>query len=80
MRVAEAGVEARVLAVRPYAGQLEVEAAILPQAIPDGLEVPATIRAVAPLELELAPGKAVFLTAKPEEAFVFPCRDKVCRA
>jgi iron(III) transport system ATP-binding protein len=80
VRVAEAGVEARVLAVRPYAGQLEVEAAILPQAIPDGLEIPEIIRAVAPLQLELAPGMPVFLTAKPEEAFVFPCRDRVCRS
>jgi iron(III) transport system ATP-binding protein len=81
VRVAETGVQARVLAVRPYAGQLEVEAAILPQAIPhDGLEVPATIRAIAPLEAELTPGMAVFLTAKPEEAFVFPCRDGVCRS
>ena len=81
VRVAEAGVEARVLAVRPYAGQLEVEAAILPQAIPpNGLEVPATVRAIAPLQAELTPGMAVFLTAKPEEAFVFPCRDRVCRS
>ena len=80
VRVAEAGVEARVLAARPYAGQLEVEAEILPQAIPEGLEVPAMIRAVAPLGMELKPGTSIFLAARPEEALVFPCRERVCRA
>ena len=79
VRVAEAGLEARVLAARPYAGQLEVDAAILPRAIPAGLEVPAMIRAVAPLHMELTPGTEIFLAAQPEDAFVFPCRDKVCR-
>ncbi|HEX3486251.1 MAG TPA: ABC transporter ATP-binding protein, partial [Micropepsaceae bacterium] len=36
VRVADKGVPARVLAVRPYAGQFEVEAAIAPSALPDG--------------------------------------------
>jgi hypothetical protein len=53
--VAEKGVPARVLAVRPYAGQLEVEVAFLPHALPEGLEAPAIIRAAA-LQMALAPG------------------------
>jgi hypothetical protein len=53
--VAEKGVPARVLAVRPYAGQLEVEVAFLPHALPEGLEAPAIIRSAAPLHTALAP-------------------------
>jgi iron(III) transport system ATP-binding protein len=80
VRVAEKGVPARVLAVRPYAGQLEVEAAFLPHALPEGLEAPAMVRAAAPLHLALAPGAEVRLAAEPKDAFVFPCRDIICRA
>ena len=80
VRVAERGVPARVLAVRPYAGQLEVEAAFLPHALPEGLEAPAIVRAAAPLHMALAPGAEIRLAAEPKDAFVFPCRDIICRA
>ena len=80
VRVAEKGIPARVLAVRPYAGQLEVEAAFLPHALPEGLEAPAIVRAAAPLHMALAPGAEVRLAAEPEDAFVYPCRDIICRA
>jgi iron(III) transport system ATP-binding protein len=80
VRVAAAGVPARVLAVRPYAGQLEIEAVIDPHALAKGLEAPVTVRAAAPLRTALAPGAEICLAAEPEDAFVFPCRDKVCRA
>jgi iron(III) transport system ATP-binding protein len=79
VRVAESGVPAQVLAVRPYAGQLEVEAAFLSRGLSDGLEVPAMVRAAAPLSAALAPGAEVRLAARPEDAFVFPCRDEICR-
>jgi iron(III) transport system ATP-binding protein len=80
VRVADCGVSARVLAVRPYAGQLEVEAAIVHSALPEGMEVPISVRAAAPLDAALAPGAEVHLAARPEDAFVFPCRDEICRA
>ena len=80
VKVAESGVCARVLAVRPFAGQLEVEATIASSALPEGTEAPMLIRASAPLETRLAPGVEVRLAARPEDGFVFPCRDKVCRA
>ena len=80
VRVAETGVKARVLAVRPYAGQLEIEAAIEPMSLPGEVEIPTSVRAAAPLQTALAPGAQVRLAAQPEDAFVFPCRDKVCRA
>ena len=79
VRVAEKGIQARVLAVRPYAGQLEVEAAIEPSALPHGVEAPIYVRAQAPLAAGLTPGAEVRLAAEPEDAFVFPCRDKICR-
>jgi iron(III) transport system ATP-binding protein len=80
VRVAEKGALARVLAVRPYAGQLEVEAAFLPHTLPEGLEAPAIVRAAAPLHMTLEPGAEVRLAAEPKDAFVYPCRDKICRA
>ena len=80
VRVADSGVSARVLAVRPYAGQLEVEAAIVGNALPEGVEIPISVRAAAPLNAALAPGADVYLAARPEDAFVFPCRDEICRA
>jgi iron(III) transport system ATP-binding protein len=79
VRVADKGVPARVLAVRPYAGQLEVEAALVTDTLPEGMEVPISIRAAAPIDISLAPGSDVRLAAEPEEAFVFPCRDEICR-
>jgi len=80
IRVAEKGVPARVLTVRPYAGQLEVEAAIVTTgALPEGVEIPTFVRAAAPLNTALAPGAEVHLAAEPGDAFVFPCRNEVCR-
>jgi iron(III) transport system ATP-binding protein len=79
VRVADKGVPARVLAVRPYAGQLEVEAAIAQTALPEGVESPMSIRVAAPLNAVLTVGTDVNLAAEPEEAFVFPCRDEICR-
>jgi iron(III) transport system ATP-binding protein len=79
VRVAETGVHARVLAVRPYAGQLEVEAAIDRCALPEGVEIPISVRAAASPDMALSPGAEVSLAARPEDAFVFPCRDIICR-
>jgi iron(III) transport system ATP-binding protein len=80
VRVAEEGVLARVLAVRPQGGQLEVEAAIEPSSLPSGVEAPMSVRAAAPLDAGISPGVEIRLSARPEDAFVFPCRDRVCRA
>ena len=79
VRVAEQGLAARVLAVRPFAGQLEVEAAIVGSALPEGLEAPTFVRAAAPLNASLTVGAEVKLSAKPEDALIFPCRDEICR-
>jgi iron(III) transport system ATP-binding protein len=80
VRVAATGVPARVLAVRPFAGQLEVEVALEPSYLSEEMEGPAVIRAAAPLDAALTPGVEVRLAARPEDAFVFPCRDRVCRS
>jgi len=80
IRVAGHGIPAKVLAVRPYAGQLEVEAALESLSLPEGVEVPTFVRAAAPMEAAIVPGAEVHLFARPEDAFVFPCRDKVCRS
>jgi len=80
IRVAGHGIPAKVLAVRPYAGQLEVEAALESLSLPEGVEVPTFVRAAAPMEAAIVPGAEVRLFARPEDAFVFPCRDKVCRS
>ena len=80
VRVAEQGIPARVLAIRPFAGQLEVEATIEQSSLPDGVEVPTYVRAAAPLTVAIEQGQEVRLAAKPEDGFVFPCRDRVCRA
>ncbi|HEY4265793.1 MAG TPA: ABC transporter ATP-binding protein [Micropepsaceae bacterium] len=79
VRVADTGVQARVLAVRPYAGQLEIEAAFFTNALPEGVEVPISVRAAAPAGTGLVPGSVVCLAAEPQEAFVFPCRNEICR-
>jgi iron(III) transport system ATP-binding protein len=80
VRVADKGVPARVLTVRPYAGQLEVEAAILGSALPEGVEAPIYVRAAAAMHMALTPGADIHLAAEPEDAFVFPCRDEICRS
>ncbi len=80
VNVGEHGLPARVVAVRPCSGQLEVEAVIEPAALPQGVEAPTSIRAVAPFAAELGPGAQIRLSARPEDALVFPCHDKVCRA
>jgi iron(III) transport system ATP-binding protein len=80
IRVAEHGFPARVVAVRPQGGQLEVEAALETAALPEGVEAPAIVRAAAPLGAVLPAGSQIRLQADPRDAFVFPCLDKVCRA
>jgi iron(III) transport system ATP-binding protein len=80
VKVSDYGVPARVLAVRLQGGQLEVEAEIEPSSLPEGVEAPMSVRAAAPLEAGIAPGGEIRLFARPEDAFVFPCRDRVCRA
>jgi iron(III) transport system ATP-binding protein len=80
IRVGDQGFPARILAVRPPGGQLEVEVALETAALPEGVEAPAIVRAAAPLGAVLAPGAAVRLQAEPHDALVFPCLDKVCRA
>jgi iron(III) transport system ATP-binding protein len=77
--VADRGVAARVLSARPHDGHLEFEAAIDQEALPEGVEAPALIRANAPLTAGLAPGAAVKLAANPADAFVFPCLDRAGR-
>src|SRR6185503_18568647 len=79
VRVAAEGVPARVLAVRPQGGQLEVEAVIEPVSLPAGVEAPMSVRASAPLEAKIGPGAEIRLSARPEDALVFACRDRVCR-
>ena len=79
VKVSDQGIPAKVLAVRPQAGQLEVEAAIEPSSLPTGVEAPMSVRAGAPLEAGIAPGSQIRLFAKAEDAFVYPCRDRVCR-
>jgi iron(III) transport system ATP-binding protein len=77
VRVTGQGVPARVLAVRPHGGQLEVEAVIDGSSLPPGVDAPMSVRAAASLDAGIAPGAAVRLSARPEDAFVFPCRDRV---
>jgi len=79
IRVAEQGLAARVLAVRPHAGQLEVEAVIVENALPEGVEAPTFLRAAAPLNASLVVGAEVKLAARTEDALVFPCLDEICR-
>jgi iron(III) transport system ATP-binding protein len=71
------GIPARVLAVRPHGGQLEVEAAIERSSLPPGVDAPMSVRAAAPLEAGIVPGIEIRLSARPEDGFVFPCRDPV---
>jgi iron(III) transport system ATP-binding protein len=80
VRVSEDGVPARVTAVRPQGGELEVEAELEKTALPTDIEVPPVVRAAAPLGAQLAAGTMVRLSANPADAFVFPCLDKICRA
>ena len=80
VRVADQGVPARVVGVRPQGGILEVEAAFDAAVLPAGVDAPAVIRAAAALGTELSPGASIRLQANPEDAFVFPCLDKGCRA
>ena len=80
VRVSDIGVPARILAVRPYAGQFEVEAAILASALPQGVEAPTYVRAAAAMDTALTPGAEIHLAAEPADAFVFPCRDEICRS
>jgi len=79
VRLAEQGLSARVIAVRPFAGQLEIEAAIVGSALPEGVEAPTFLRAAAPLNVSLVIGAEVKLAARTEDALVFPCLDEICR-
>ena len=80
VRVAEQGIPARILAIRPSGAQFEVEAAIEPAALPEGVEAPTYVRAAAPLTVALEQGQEVRLAARPEDGFVFACRERICRA
>jgi iron(III) transport system ATP-binding protein len=80
IRVAREGIPAKVLAVRPFAGQWEVEAAIEPSYMPEGVEAPESVRAAAPGQAIFTPGSEVRLAAEDGDVLVFPCRDRVCRA
>jgi iron(III) transport system ATP-binding protein len=77
VKVADQGIPARVLAVRPQGGQLEVEAVIEPVSLPAGVEAPMSVRAAAPLEAGISAGAEIRLFARPEDALVFSCRDRV---
>jgi iron(III) transport system ATP-binding protein len=80
VRVSQDGMLARVTAVRPQGGELEVEAELEAAALPEGVEAPGVVRAAAPLGTAIAAGALIRLNANPADAFVFPCLDKVCRA
>jgi len=80
LRIAEAGALARIRAVRPSLAGLEIEVELAPGAIPAGVEAPETVLAAAPSGTRLSPGAEIRLAATPEEAFVFPCLGKACRA
>jgi iron(III) transport system ATP-binding protein len=74
VRVGETGISAQVLAIRPFAGRLEVEAAIAPSDLPQGLKAPMLVRAAAPADAAILRGDKVNLTARAEDALVFPSR------
>jgi iron(III) transport system ATP-binding protein len=80
VRVADKGIPTCVLTVRPYAGQPEDEEAILGSVLPEGVEAPSYVRAAAAMSTALTPGADIHLAAAPEDAFVFPCRDEICRS
>jgi hypothetical protein len=40
------------------------------------VEAPMSVRAAAPLDARIVPGVDIRLAARPEDAFVFPCRDR----
>lgn len=74
VQVAEAGVPAEAVLVRPFAGRLEVEAAIPQSALPHGLKAPMLVRASAPSDATIVRGTRVNLCARAEDALVFPSR------
>jgi iron(III) transport system ATP-binding protein len=76
IQVAETGIWAEAVAVRPFAGRLEVEAAIAPSALPDGLKAPMLVRASAPADATILRGAKVKLLARAEDALVFPSRSE----
>ncbi len=80
VRLADRGIQAVVVGVRPFGGATEVEARIVPDFLPEGVESPATVRASAPPGALLIPGLEIRLEADPNDGFVFPCFDKVCWA
>ncbi|MGQ0742236.1 MAG: ABC transporter ATP-binding protein [Alphaproteobacteria bacterium] len=79
IRVGDAGVPARVIAVRPHGAHCEIEVNIEASGVPSGVEAPAFVRAAAPADKAVAQGACVYLSADPADAFVFPCQDKACR-
>jgi ABC-type Fe3+/spermidine/putrescine transport system ATPase subunit len=74
IKVAESGISAEVIAVRPLAGALEVEAALAPTDLPPGLAGPMLVRASAPADANIVRGAKVNLAAREEDALVFPSR------
>nr|UXE45484.1 vitamin B12 import ATP-binding protein BtuD [uncultured bacterium] len=80
LSLAEEGLPARITAVRPCSGQLEVEAVVDSEALPEGVETPTSVRAMTPFVAGLVPGAKIKLKARAEDALIFPCRDKVCKA
>ena len=79
IQLADDGVPARVTSVRPHGAGAEIEASIESAALPQGVEAPAFVRAAAPFDAALIPGARIHLTARPADAFVFPCLEKACR-
>ncbi len=77
--LAEEGVPARVVTVRPFAGHLEIEAMIDGPALPMPQKDPILVRASGPLDAAISPGSEIRLNARSEDAFVFPCRGTLCR-
>jgi iron(III) transport system ATP-binding protein len=74
VRVAESGVPAEAVLVRPFAGRLEVEASIPASALPPGLKAPMLVRASAPSDATIVRGTRVNLSARAEDALVLPSK------
>ena len=62
IQVADDGIPARVLSLRPHGAGAEIEAAIETAALPQGVEAPAFVRAAAPPAAIFAPGARIHLT------------------
>ena len=80
IRIGNDGLRARIRAIRPSQAGLEIEAEIAASELPKGAQAPISVLAAAPNDAKLTLGAEIRLSALPENALVFPCFDKACRA